>query len=120
MSAAAATRTRTGLPGLTANMIEPAETWTRQALTDGGTTTWRYTETDTTYDATISDADFGLPLHVYTHTVPVNAAYDPCTATTYAPANTGENLVGLVAATETDSVACGGFTEGSPSACRPG
>ncbi len=33
-----------------------------------GTTTWRYTETDTSYDATTSDANFGLPLRVYTHT----------------------------------------------------
>ena len=55
---------------LTANMVHPAETWTRQALTDGGATSWRVTETDTTYDATTSDAYFGLPSYVYSHTVP--------------------------------------------------
>lgn len=113
VSPATATEARSGLPSLTANMVEPAETYTRQALTDGGTTTWRYTETDTTYDATASDANFGLEKYVYKHTVPGNSAYDQCTATTYAPANTSENLVGLAASTETDSVACSGFTEGS-------
>jgi transposase len=91
-----------------------AETYTRQALTGGGSSAWRYTETDTTYDASTTDADFGLPTHAYTHTVPVSAAYDQCTTTSYAAANTGANLVGLAAETEADSVACGGFTEGSP------
>ena len=114
VSAATATRTRSGLPDLTANFVAPAEVYTRQAVTDGGTTTWQNTETDTSYDATSSDANFGLPTEIYTHTVPVNPAYDECTTNTYAPANTGANLVGLPAETETDSVACGGFTEGSP------
>jgi hypothetical protein len=113
VSPATASRSRSGLPDLTANMVEPAETFTRQALTDGGTTTWRYTETDTTYDATVSGADFGLPTYSYAHTVPVNSAYDQCTSTAYAPANTSENLVGLAASVETDSVACSGFAEGS-------
>jgi len=114
VSAAVATRTRSGLPDLTANWVGPSETYSRQALTDGGTTTWRYTETDTSYDATATDADFGLVTHTYTHTVPAVAADDRCTTTTYAAANTGANLVGLPAETETDSAACGGFTEGSP------
>ena len=52
--------------------------------------------------------------------MPVNSAYDQCTTTTYAPANTSENLVGLVASTETDSVACAGFTEGSPASVPSG
>ncbi|MBY8881583.1 HNH/ENDO VII family nuclease [Actinacidiphila acidipaludis] len=110
-----ATRTRTGLPALTANSAQPVETWTRQALTDGGTTTWRTSETDTSYDATITDANFGQATAVYTHSVPVNAAYDRCTTTSYAPANTDKNLVGLAAQTETDTVACAGFSEGSTS-----
>jgi hypothetical protein len=110
----AAARARSGLPDLTANWVAPAETYTRQALTGGGSSAWRYTETDTTYDASTTDADFGLPTHAYTHTVPVSAAYDQCTTTSYAAANTGANLVGLAAETEADSVACGGFTEGSP------
>ncbi|MEV6480096.1 RHS repeat-associated core domain-containing protein [Streptomyces sp. NPDC051576] len=113
ISAATGTRTRSGLPDLTANATGTAEQWTRQRLTDGGTTSWRYSETDTTYDATRSDDDFGLPTYTYTHTVPADTAYDRCTATTYAPANTSANLVGLVSGTEEDSVACSGFTEGS-------
>jgi RHS repeat-associated protein len=120
ISAAAATRARSGLPALTATMVHPAETWTRQALTDGGTTSWRVTETDTTYNTTASSADFGLPTYVYSHTVPANPAYDRCTATSYAPANTAENLVDLPALAETDSVACSGFTEGSPSSVPAG
>ena len=42
---------------LTANATGLVETWTRQAITDGGTTTWRKTETDTSYDTSPSDAD---------------------------------------------------------------
>jgi RHS repeat-associated protein len=114
VSAATATRTRSGLPDLTANFVAPAEVYTRQAITDGGTTTWQDSETDTSYDASTSDANFGLPTEIYTHTVPASTAYDQCATTSYAPANTGANLVGLPAGTETDSVACGGFTEGSP------
>ena len=113
VSAATATRTRSGLPDLTARATGTAEEWTRQRLTDGGTTSWRYTETDTTYDATRSDDDFALPTYTYEHTVPADSHYDRCTATTYAPANTGTNLVGLVSGTEEDSVACSGFSEGS-------
>ncbi|MFE4621869.1 RHS repeat-associated core domain-containing protein [Streptomyces mirabilis] len=115
VSPATATRTRSGLPDLTANTVQPVESWTRQALTDGGTTTWRITETDTSYDATTTDSGFGLQTAQYSHTVPVNAAYNRCTTTTYAAPNTSENLVGLTASTETDSVACDGFTEGSTS-----
>lgn len=113
ISAPTATRTRSGLPDLTANASGTAEVWTRQRLTDGGTTSWRYNETDTTYDATRSDDDFGLPTYTYAHTVPAGTAYDQCTATTYALANTSANIVGLVSGTEVDSVACSGFTEGS-------
>ena len=115
VSAPVATRTRTGLPDLTANATGLAEAWTRQADTDGGTTTWSDTEIDTTYDATTTDADFGLATHSYKHTVPANPAYSQCTTITYTAPNTTSNLVGLVAETETDSVACSGFTEGSAS-----
>jgi RHS repeat-associated protein len=120
VSGATATETQPGLPDLTATMVEPAEVWTRQLLTDGGTDSWRYTETDTSYDTTTTDADFGLAEYVYQHTVPVNSAYDRCTSYQYAPADTSENLVGLVSYTETDSVACSGFTEGSVSSAPDG
>ncbi|MEU9343738.1 polymorphic toxin-type HINT domain-containing protein [Streptomyces sp. NPDC048278] len=113
ISAATATRTRSGLPDLTANATGTAEVWTRQRLTDKGSTSWRYNETDTTYEATRTDDDFGLPTYAYAHTVPTDPDYDRCTATTYAPANTGANLVGLISGAEEDSVACSGFTEGT-------
>ncbi|MEV4561968.1 RHS repeat-associated core domain-containing protein [Kitasatospora sp. NPDC049285] len=109
VSSATATRNRTGLPALTANTVKPVETFTRQAVTSG----WRYTETDSSYNATVSDVNFGLLNATYTHTVPVNPAYDTCATTTYAPANTSLNLVGLVASQETDSVACSGYTQGA-------
>jgi RHS repeat-associated protein len=121
VSPATATMNPSGLPALTANMVEPAETWTRTALTDGGeTNTWRVTETDDSYDATTTDNNFGLLEYSYTHTDPVNTAYDRCTQYQYAPVNTSENLVGLVAYTETDSVACSGYTAGSPTSVPDG
>ncbi|MFH9554553.1 RHS repeat-associated core domain-containing protein [Streptomyces sp. NPDC017435] len=114
VSAATATRARTGMPALTAHATNTAETWSRQALTGGDTTTWRITQTDNTYDATLTDDNFGLLTYSYTHTVPATAAYDQCTAITYAKANTAANLVGLEASKETDSVACAGFSQNTP------
>ncbi|WP_377272885.1 RHS repeat-associated core domain-containing protein [Peterkaempfera sp. SMS 1(5)a] len=113
VSPATATRTRTGLPDLTANTVAPVEVWSRQALTADGTTKWRVNETDTSYDDDTASATFGLTTAVYTHTVPADPAYDQCDTTTYAKANTSLNLAGLVSGTEGDAVACGGFTEGS-------
>ncbi|MGC5019820.1 RHS repeat-associated core domain-containing protein [Micromonospora sp. DT47] len=119
VSGATASRSRTGLPALNARFSAPVQTWRRQAVTTGGTTTWRYSQTDMSYDTSTSSATFGLLEHTYDHSVPANAAYDRCTTTTYAPANTGLNLVGLTSQVETVSVACGGFTQGSP-ASEPG
>ena len=51
VSAAAATRTRTGLPALTANATGQVEEFTRTALNPGPSATWRDTETDTSYYA---------------------------------------------------------------------
>ncbi|TML27444.1 MAG: RHS repeat protein [Actinobacteria bacterium] len=120
VSGPTATRNRNGLPALTANWVAPAETYSRQALTDGGAITWRYSETDTTYDATVTDVNLGLVLNTYSHTVPADTAYDRCTTTTYAAANPAANLVGLPGEVETDSVACGGFTEGTPASVPAG
>jgi RHS repeat-associated protein len=120
VSAPAATRTRSGLPDLTANAIGQVEEWFRQAITDTGTTTWRQTETDTSYDATPSDAFFGLPLFVFSHGDLSDTSQQTCTTTTYAPANSGENLVGLPAEVETDAAACGGSNPGGASAPGPG
>ncbi|MGW2557313.1 polymorphic toxin-type HINT domain-containing protein [Streptomyces sp. NPDC001635] len=113
ISAATATRARPGMPALTAHATNAAETWTRQAVTDG-TTLWRVAQTDNTYDATPADDNFGLLTYSYTHTVPADAAYDQCTAITYAKANASANLVGLEASKETDSVACAGFSQNTP------
>jgi RHS repeat-associated protein len=89
----------------TANATGLVEKWSRQAITDTGTTTWRVTETDTSYDATSSDADFGLPLYVFAQG---DIPQLNCTSTTYTAPNTSENLVGLVAETEVDAAPCSG------------
>ncbi len=110
VSADAASRSRTGLTPLTSNWVAPVETFTRQAVGAG----WRYTQSDTAYVSSPSDALFGLPTTTYTHTSPVDKAYDTCETTKYAATGT---LVGLAAEVEKVSVACDGFTAGAkPSA----
>jgi RHS repeat-associated protein len=117
VSDSAAGRARPGLPDLTSTWVAPVEKLTRQAITSTGSTTWRNTETDTSYVSSPTDANFGLPVREYTHTSPIDPAYSRCTTTTYAPRNTTTNLGGLVAESETDAVACDGFTAGDkPSA----
>ena len=120
ISAPSATRIRAGLPAVTANAVKPAETWSRQALTDTGTTTWRETESDTSYDANPADTFFGLPLFVSDtgdlSLLGTPASQATCVQTTYAPANTALNLVGLTAQTETDDQPCGGTSPGASSA----
>ncbi|MFI1995285.1 polymorphic toxin-type HINT domain-containing protein [Actinoplanes sp. NPDC020271] len=114
VSAATATRTRTGLPALTANWIEPVLKLTRQRVTGSGGTTWRYQEADYTYDANISSPTFGVMKTGYSHTVPADPKFDRCATNTFAPTGTASALVGLVSQTETVAVACGGFTQGNP------
>jgi RHS repeat-associated protein len=116
VSAPVASRSRTGLPDLTANATGLVETWARQAITDGGTTTWRKTETDISYDNHPSDPDFGLPLFTFAHGDLSDPSQQTCTATTYAAADTKENLTGLVAETETDAAPCGGNSPDGASA----
>ncbi len=115
VSAAAATRTRSGLPSLTANATGLVETWTRQAITDGGTTSWRKTETDTSYDATPRCVLRPAAVCVQPRG-PVRSPQQTCTATSYAPANTSENLAGLPAEVETDAQPCGGANPNGASA----
>ena len=95
------------------------ESWSTQALTDTATTKWRTTETDASFDATVGDPDFGLPLYVYSHgdlsLEGGSSAQDTCTINTYAPVNKTENLVGLVAETQTDDLPCSGATAGPAS-----
>ncbi|WP_259275652.1 RHS repeat-associated core domain-containing protein [Micromonospora chalcea] len=114
VSGATATRERVGLPALTAHKMGQVQKWNRQAVTSSGTTTWRYSQTDTTYDTNVNSPTFGLITHTYDHTVPVNSAYDRCTSTKYAPVNTTKNITGLISQVETVSVACGGYSQGSP------
>lgn len=120
LSAPTATRNRTGLSALTARWVAPAETFTRQALTATGTTTWRVTETDNTYDASLTSPTIGLLQRSYTHTVPADPKYDQCVTNTYAPVNTAKNIVGLIAEVEKVSVKCGGFTQGTPASVPNG
>jgi len=120
VSPAAMTRTRSGLPDLTANFTGQVEDWARQALTDSGTNTWRKTETDTSYDTGTSDADLGLPLFTFRHGDLSDTSQQACTSITYAPANAPANLVGLPAETETDAQPCGGANPGGASATGPG
>ena len=116
VSPSAMTRTRSGLPDLTANFTGVVEDWSRQAITDGSATTWRETETDTSYDSSVADALFGLPLFVFRHGDLSGTTQQQCTSYAYAPANTARNIVGLVAETETDAAACGGANPGGASA----
>ena len=119
VSGPAQSRSRAPLPDLTAQATGVAESWSATTTSDGGQAGATVTETDTTYDAGTGDANFGLATYSYTHTDPVNAAYDSCTTTQYAPASKTLNLVGLVSYTETDSVACPGYTPSSVSTSMP-
>ncbi|MEH0935909.1 RHS repeat domain-containing protein [Micromonospora psammae] len=114
VSGATATRSRSGLPAMTAQWVAPIKTYTRQAVTSGASTTWRYTATESSYDSNTASATLGVLKHSYTYAMPAGTAYDQCTSYTYAPVNTAKNLVGLVSQTETVSVGCGGFTQGTP------
>jgi RHS repeat-associated protein len=116
VSAATAGRTRLGLPELTANAVEPVEVWTRQAITDTATTTWRKTETDTTYDTDPADVNFGLATFEYDHGDLADSSQRRCTASSYAPANTTSNIVGLEAEVEVDAQPCGGANPNGASA----
>lgn len=102
VSAATAKRSRNGLPDLTANFIEPSAGYATQAITSGATTTWRSTQSNSSYDKTT-----GLLLYSDDRGDISIPAQETCTSTVYAPANTDANLVGLPAEVETDQGACG-------------
>jgi RHS repeat-associated protein len=53
-----ASRARTGLPALTAQMVRTAKTYTRTAVSYG----WRKTEADTFYNDTLGQTTTGMPL----------------------------------------------------------
>ncbi|HEU5474693.1 MAG TPA: RHS repeat-associated core domain-containing protein [Actinophytocola sp.] len=106
-----ATRARTGLPALTAVYTGPAETWSRQAITSTTPTSWRITETDHTYDPAT-----GLLVHTYDHGDLAHPEQVTCTTTSYAPANTAANLVGLVSEVEVLALPCGGSSPNGASA----
>jgi YD repeat-containing protein len=117
VSAALASRTRSGLPALTASATGVTEQWNRQAITDGGTTAWRDTATDTTYYADAGDPAYGLPEFVYSlgdlsHLG--NPSGETCSFTDYTW-NTGKNIV-LPAETGVGGLPCGGTNTGTASA----
>ena len=118
VSAPTLSRTRSPLPALTANAIGQVETWTRTALTDGGATTWRKTETDTAYDTSSTDHMLGLPTVVYQHgdLALTGDNQQRCSVTTYAPPNVSANLIGLTGEVETDALPCGGANPGGATA----
>ena len=84
-------------------------------MVSGTSTTWRNTETDTSFDTDTSSPTFGAPLVVYTHG-DLSRTDQQCAVTTYAPANTSLNLAGLPAEAETDAGACGGTSPDGASA----
>ncbi|MFD0563857.1 hypothetical protein ACFQ2M_18940 [Kitasatospora saccharophila] len=55
-----ATRTRTGLRPLTAQMVRDAKVYNRKAVSYG----WRETETDTFYNTVLNQTTTGLPVQV--------------------------------------------------------
>ncbi|MFE7854099.1 polymorphic toxin-type HINT domain-containing protein [Streptomyces sp. NPDC057403] len=55
-----ASRNRSGLPDLTAQMVRPAKTLTRQTVSYG----WRKTETDTYYNTTLGKSTTGMPVQL--------------------------------------------------------
>jgi RHS repeat-associated protein len=120
VSEATATRARTGVPDLTAKTVQPALVLSRQRVTSSGSTKWRQTQTDNSYDAAVTSPTFGLLKAVYSHTVPADPKYDRCAVTTYAKPNIGKNLVGLVSQSESLAVACGGFTQHTPASVPSG
>ncbi|MET7727889.1 polymorphic toxin-type HINT domain-containing protein [Streptomyces mirabilis] len=54
-----ASRNRSGVPDLTAQMVRTAKSLTRQAVSSG----WRKTESDTFYNTTLGTSTTGLPVH---------------------------------------------------------
>ncbi|NEA59600.1 hypothetical protein G3I60_36945 [Streptomyces sp. SID13666] len=99
---ATATRTRTGLPDLTARISRNSGTRTTTAITSTAPTTWRTTRVEAGYDKAT-----GLVVAVDDHGDISDPAQETCSTTTYAPPNTNKNLVGLPAELETDAAACG-------------
>ncbi|MFF7634975.1 RHS repeat-associated core domain-containing protein, partial [Kitasatospora sp. NPDC008050] len=84
-----ASRNRTGLAPLTAQMVRPATKYTRQAVSYG----WRNTETDTFSNTTLGQPTTGMPLQVDDRGEPSAAGnIATCTFTRYAE-NPAENLV---------------------------
>jgi RHS repeat-associated protein len=117
ISGAAGSRTRSGLPTLTANATGVTEQWNTQAITDTGTTTWRDTAVDTTYySAASGDPELGLPEYAYSLgdlSQLGSPTEETCTTTSYI-ANTSANIV-LRSETAVDGVPCGGTNTGTSS-----
>ncbi|WP_370128157.1 polymorphic toxin-type HINT domain-containing protein [Streptacidiphilus sp. EB103A] len=92
-----ATRTRTGLPDLTAQMVRTAKILTRQAVSYG----WRKTETDTFYNTTLGQPTTGMPVQSDDRGEPTATGnVTRCTFTRYLT-NSSELLVVLAQTTVT-------------------
>lgn len=108
ISDATATRTRTGVPALTAKMVRTAATTTSTVITSGATATLRTARVTSAYDTatgllryTDDQGDISKPVQ------------EICTSTTYAPANATRNLIGLPY--EVDQGACSTGNSGTSS-----
>ncbi|MGW7418610.1 polymorphic toxin-type HINT domain-containing protein [Streptomyces sp. NPDC054813] len=75
-----ATRSRSGVPDLTAQMVRPAKSLTRQKVSYG----WRRTESDTFYNTTLGKSTTGMPVQVDDRGEPTDSAnVAKCTYTRY-------------------------------------
>ena len=107
---------------LTSNATGDAEEWSRQAITDTSTTTWRETATDTTYyAATSGDPELGLPEYAYS-LGDLSQLSDPtqetCTTTSYITNSAGTMV--LPSQTQTAALPCGGSNTGTASSPASG
>ncbi|MEU6401428.1 RHS repeat-associated core domain-containing protein [Streptomyces sp. NPDC046985] len=120
VSGPTATRSRSGLPALTANMVRPAQTITTTAITSKSTATWRTTQATSSYDKTS-----GLLRYVDDKGDVSVPAQETCTTDKYAPGLDSWNLTDLVGEVEMDAGPCGAGDSstsdglGYPSANRP-
>lgn len=120
VSSPTASRTRTGLPALTANMVRPVSTITTTAITSGASTSWRTTQSTNAYDKTS-----GLLRYVDDKGDISAPSQEQCTTNRYAPGLDSWNLSDLVSETETDAGPCATSDSttsdglGYPSVTRP-
>ncbi|WP_177246570.1 polymorphic toxin-type HINT domain-containing protein [Actinacidiphila alni] len=102
VSAAKATRSRTGLPALEAKMVRNAAITNSTAVTSAPQTSWRTDRVSYAYDKST-----GLLRYTDDQGDIAKSAQETCATTSYAPVNADLNLVGLVSEVETVQGSCG-------------